>query len=62
MKKLLNIILVLMTLAFTSTVFAEIMEGIRVECAPKGMKNGSHVAILIPKSKSLPPGTNGVSS
>jgi hypothetical protein len=32
MKKLLNVILVLMTLAFTSTVFAEIMEGIRVEC------------------------------
>jgi hypothetical protein len=32
MKKLLNVILVLMTLAFTSTVFAEIVEDIRVEC------------------------------
>ena len=32
MKKLLNITLVLMTLAFTSIVFAEIMEDIRVEC------------------------------
>jgi hypothetical protein len=32
MKKVLNITLVLMTLAFTSTVFAEIMEGIRIEC------------------------------
>ena len=32
MKKILNITLVLMTLAFTSTVFAEIMEGIRIEC------------------------------
>jgi hypothetical protein len=32
MKKLLNITLVLMTLAFTSTVFAEIVEDIRVEC------------------------------
>jgi hypothetical protein len=96
MKKLLNITLVLMILGFTSTVFAEIMEDIRVECkdldgkkmckpikvgapvdegfliqaaasgsitdaspatantgAPKGMKNGSHVAILMPKSKRL---------
>jgi hypothetical protein len=32
MKKILNVILVLMTLALTSTVFAEIMEGIRIEC------------------------------
>jgi hypothetical protein len=32
MKKILNMILVLMTLAFTSTVFAEIMESIRIEC------------------------------
>jgi hypothetical protein len=73
MKKLLNITLVLMTLAFTSTVFAEIMEDIRVECkdlipaaantgAPKGTKNGSYVAKLIPKSKSFPPGTTALSS
>jgi hypothetical protein len=32
MKKILNITLVLMTLAFTSTVFAEILEDIRIEC------------------------------
>jgi hypothetical protein len=59
-----------MALSFTSTVFAEIMEGIRIECkdldintgAAKGTKNGSHVATSIPKSKSLPPGTKGLSS
>jgi hypothetical protein len=32
MKKILNITIVLMTLAFTSALFAEIMEGIRIEC------------------------------
>jgi hypothetical protein len=30
--------------------------------AAKGTKNGSHVATSIPKSKSLPPGTKGLSS
>jgi hypothetical protein len=44
MKKILNMILVLMTLAFTSTVFAEIMEGIRIECKDA---DGKKVAALL---------------
>jgi hypothetical protein len=57
MKKLLNVILVLMTLAFTSTVFAEIVEDIRVECKDLDGKKMSRISAAAPLTQAAASGS-----